>query len=1017
MLALCDADGVTLVELRGDARVHVPFPGCAGLAAFSSCVWAATDDGAIARIGTDGKIRTSLRVAADPDAALVGVPVGPEAALWLGREPALVVEDRGTLATHDPGSADVLVGMGGRRVVRATGSRITLPTGAQFGLGAGRAVGGSALFEGNAVGLVMETPVGRELLVIALASGRAMQTVALPAGIVRLAPRRGLAAVLEEPTRVTLFDLRFGRRLGSIELDAPAIDLAIDADGNQLAAGYAGGAFDLVPVRERLGSMRPLTADDDDDLAQGSAPDLAIPVPQLVVAPSPPPAPPKKAPPIGEAQPTVAHLAFIPPVKALPPAPELCEPPVAQLFLDRALDMVATWCEHAIALAWDRGTLAFGGDSPLPYEAEVNALVRRDAARARPQVERAAARIAEARDLCAYLWMHASVEKRGDSLDIVDSRTSGGDTVRWPFRALSDDFKLSPVACDLLVAAIAPSCRPEFPRLYAILRNDPQRPLCDEMLLHQLLDSQHAPLDIGKELEDGAPLLASGLLRRATGNRIYAAITVNPAVLQRIRNAPDTDVDRLERTGPLWLTTDASAQLSRVLATAPGPLRLLLRGRRSSGRRLLAAMLARATGRAAVDVDTRSVGRREIATWLEARLTRAAILGQLPCISGIDDPDLDGETRGAISHLLRTFVGPIVLRASTTWSPGAELPFATVDLDALSETGRRQVWQHELSATREPPDALVDRLSSTYSVGPGAIVTAASRVTADGDILEVVETSLAEARESRLGTVASHVKRLGRWEDICLPDDVQQRVNELIARIRFRRHVYEDWGFRRVATTSTGITALFSGGPGTGKTLVAGAIARELGYELYRVDVSRISSKWIGETEKNLAQVFDAAEDGRVILLFDEADTLFAKRTEVKSSVDRYANSEVNFLLQRLDTFEGIAILTTNRAGSMDAAFQRRLSMAVTFPEPDEELRERIWSVHIPPEVPRAADLDLASLARKNQFSGGYIRNAVMRALFLAASGGMPLEQSHLVEAVRLEYLSLGKLSQGGAIE
>src|SRR6185369_1037583 len=176
-----------------------------------------------------------------------------------------------------------------------------------------------------------------------------------------------------------------------------------------------------------------------------------------------------------------------------------------------------------------------------------------------------------------------------------------------------------------------------------------------------------------------------------------------------------------------------------------------------------------------------------------------------------------------------------------------------------------------------------------------------------------------------------------------LPADIHDSIVELVARIRHRRTVYDTWGFDQVMPTSRGLTALFQGGPGTGKTLVASAIAKELGMDLYRVDLSRVMSKWIGETEQNLAKLFDAAEDGHAIVLFDEADSLFAKRTEVRSSVDRYANLEVNYLLQRLDTFEGIAILTTNSGGSIDQAFKRRLSFRLSFPFPDEETRAELW--------------------------------------------------------------------------
>ena len=229
--------------------------------------------------------------------------------------------------------------------------------------------------------------------------------------------------------------------------------------------------------------------------------------------------------------------------------------------------------------------------------------------------------------------------------------------------------------------------------------------------------------------------------------------------------------------------------------------------------------------------------------------------------------------------------------------------------------------------------------------------------------------------------------------------------------------MFEKWGMGQVATTSRGIVALFEGPPGTGKTMVAGALARELGIELFRVDLSRVMSKWIGETERNLANVFAAAEESQALMLFDEADSLFTKRTEVKSSNDRYANLEVNYLLQRLDSFTGAAILTTNFGAAIDAAFRRRLAFRVLFPIPDEELREQLWRAHLPADLPRADDLDLADLARRYEFTGGSVRNCTVRAAFLAAAEALPLSQEHLRRAIRLEYRSAGKLAEGGPLE
>src|SRR4029079_19205109 len=212
--------------------------------------------------------------------------------------------------------------------------------------------------------------------------------------------------------------------------------------------------------------------------------------------------------------------------------------------------------------------------------------------------------------------------------------------------------------------------------------------------------------------------------------------------------------------------------------------------------------------------------------------------------------------------------------------------------------------------------------------------------------------------------------------ELVVPEDIADALREVCARVRHRRLVLESWGMERAAANAQGVTALFQGGPGTGKTMAAGVIARALGYELWRVDLSKVVSKWIGETEKNLAAVLDAAEEGEIVLLFDEADSLFGKRTEVKSSHDRNANLETNYLLQRLDTFTGVAILTTNFGTAIDPAFLRRLSVQAQFPLPDQFERERLWRALLPRTLPLADDSDFSELARRYPLTGGYIRNA-----------------------------------------
>ncbi|MFT3772514.1 MAG: ATP-binding protein [Minicystis sp.] len=243
-----------------------------------------------------------------------------------------------------------------------------------------------------------------------------------------------------------------------------------------------------------------------------------------------------------------------------------------------------------------------------------------------------------------------------------------------------------------------------------------------------------------------------------------------------------------------------------------------------------------------------------------------------------------------------------------------------------------------------------------------------------------------------------------------LPNEQRERLQEICTHIRHRSRVMEGWGFDRKLALGKGVSVLFAGPPGTGKTLAAGVMARELGLELYHVELPAVLSKYIGETEQHLSQLFDEAEQSSVILFFDEADTLFGKRTEVKDAHDRNANLEASYMLQRMETYEGVSILASNFTKNMDEAFVRRMRFIVELPIPGEDERRRIWERALPKEAPRAEDLDFAFLARRVELTGGYIRNIAVRAAFLAASKGDVIRMKHLLRAARWEYQKMGKV-------
>jgi SpoVK/Ycf46/Vps4 family AAA+-type ATPase len=254
---------------------------------------------------------------------------------------------------------------------------------------------------------------------------------------------------------------------------------------------------------------------------------------------------------------------------------------------------------------------------------------------------------------------------------------------------------------------------------------------------------------------------------------------------------------------------------------------------------------------------------------------------------------------------------------------------------------------------------------------------------------------------SKLDELAQRIESAAGWDDLILPEAQKATLRQIGAHVQNRLKVHLEWGFAEKGARGLGISALFAGESGTGKTMAAEVLAHELQLDLYRIDLSAVVSKYIGETEKNLRRVFDAADDSGAILLFDEADALFGKRSEIKDSHDRYANIEVSYLLQRMEAYRGLAILTTNMKGALDVAFQRRLHFVVHFPFPDQALREAIWRSVFPAGAPQGA-VDYSKLARLS-VTGGSIRNIAINAAFRAAELQEPVSMAHLLQAAHQE--------------
>jgi ATP-dependent 26S proteasome regulatory subunit len=335
-------------------------------------------------------------------------------------------------------------------------------------------------------------------------------------------------------------------------------------------------------------------------------------------------------------------------------------------------------------------------------------------------------------------------------------------------------------------------------------------------------------------------------------------------------------------------------------------------------------------------------------------------------------------------------------------------------LDIAPPTADEQqgLWRDALGPLAHQLNGEVDAVMAQFHLEPQAIQAVGQRLTekyAMGQ--ERIETVLwetcREQARTKLEGLAQHLESRVTWEDLVLPELQRQTLREIAANVRQRATVYEAWGFAEKGTRGLGIAALFSGASGTGKTLAAEVLANELRMDLHKIDLSQVISKYIGETEKNLHRVFEAAEASGAILLFDEADAIFGRRSEVKDSHDRYANIEVSYLLQRMEAYRGLAILTTNMKDALDPAFLRRIRFVVEFPFPDSQQRAEIWRRVFPKRTPTEG-LDYSKLARLN-VTGGNIRNVALNAAFLAADANEPVRMKHVAVAARSEHAKLGK--------
>ena len=471
---------------------------------------------------------------------------------------------------------------------------------------------------------------------------------------------------------------------------------------------------------------------------------------------------------------------------------------------------------------------------------------------------------------------------------------------------------------------------------------------------------------------------------------------------------------------PDALLAEADAVAARLVAGAE-PAAVLILGARGSGRRTVATRIARALGGPALIADLAELlaaGGPDRTAMVRLLLGEALLRGAVPVFTGADALAGERDSERATLAALGRARGAVILAAAGRALTSVPLgrPFHLIRMPRSDLDDRERAWTAALTAvTAAVPATDGAELAGRYVLGPGAIAEvvaeAARFAAARGGAIDraAFEDSIGRRLSIRLGSYGTLITRKARFDEMVLPEDVVSSMRDMIAMVRQRSMILERWDYQRHLGISRGVSALYSGEPGTGKTMAASVIASELGLELIRIDLSQVISKWVGETEKNLGRIFDEAHDANAMLLFDEADALFGKRTEVKSAQDKHANLEVNYILQRMETFDGVSVLTTNFESSIDQALQRRLNFRVRFPEPEVDERAALWQKLLPPAT-GLTDAPYDRLAQRFEMTGGYIKNAIVRAAVTAAREERMLTVDDLWTGAHAEYAEMGKV-------
>jgi AAA+ superfamily predicted ATPase len=611
-------------------------------------------------------------------------------------------------------------------------------------------------------------------------------------------------------------------------------------------------------------------------------------------------------------------------------------------------------------------------------------------------------------------------------------------------------FELTPFEVDALLICLASELDLRYERLYAYLQDDvtKKRPSVD-LVLNLLCPDFEGKLTARTRFTAGASLIKNYLVHlfddpsHQKPPTLGKFLKVDDRVVNYLLESDEPDTRLLPylrvvapeiRLEDLLLPSDIKRSLAltvRKQDTNKQDAVFYFQGSYGVGKQSTAEALCRELGLKLLCIDLeRLVNAPDVTFDTTLRLAqRESLMQKAALYLGGFEGLLSDDKRmllNVLLHELEQWHRLTFLAGETAWEPADELhhlSFARIEFVRPAYGERLQMWNRFIDGSNQPEmelDLTVIANKFRFSGGQiqDAVATARNlahwRNPENGHIsMTELYTACRLQSNRKLATLAQKITPHYRWGDIVLPQDRLQQLREICNYMTYHALVYDKWGFDRKLSLGKGLNALFAGPSGTGKTMAAEIMAAELGLDLYKIDLSTVVSKYIGETEKNLARIFSEAQTSNAILFFDEADALFGKRSEVRDAHDRYANIEISYLLQKMEEYEGVVILATNLRKNMDDAFVRRMHFSVEFPFPTEKHRRRIWEGIWPNDTPLSPELDLDFLARRFEVAGGNIRNIALAAAFLAADDGKVIDISHLIRATQREYQKVGKLSVG----